>query len=141
MKKKTETFMFIVLVTSALVLSACASAAAPAATKQVTGTVTYLQRSALPSTAVIEVTMSDVAIQDVAAPVLSTQRIEADGNQVPFPYELPYDPAQIVRKHTYAVRATIKDGDKLLFISTQQYPVITRGNPTSNVEIVVSPVP
>ncbi len=141
MKKKTETFTFVVLVTGALILAACASATTPAATEKVTGTVTYLQRSALPSTAVIEVTLSDVSIQDVAATVLSTQRIEANGQQVPFPYELAYNPAQIIRKHRYAVRATIKDGDKLLFTSTQVNPVITNGNPTSNVEIVVSPVP
>jgi LPXTG-motif cell wall-anchored protein len=38
------------------------------------------------------------------------------------------------------VRATIRDGDKLLFTSTQAYPVITRGNPTSGIEIVVQQV-
>jgi putative lipoprotein len=106
----------------------------------VTGTVTYLVRSALPPSAVIEVVLQDVSRADAPAETISSQRIEANGKQVPFPYELKYDPAQIDQSHTYAVRATIKDGDRLLFTSTQSYPVITRGAPTSNVEIIVEPV-
>jgi len=106
----------------------------------VTGTVTYLQRSALPSTAVIEVQLQDVSKMDAPAEVISTQTIEAQGKQVPFPYELKYDPAKIDPAHRYAVRATIKDGGKLLFTSTTVNPVITNGAPTSDVEIVVEPV-
>jgi uncharacterized lipoprotein YbaY len=30
---------------------------------------------------------------------------------------------------------------QLRWINTQQYPVLTRGAPTSNVEIIVQPVP
>jgi putative lipoprotein len=106
----------------------------------VTGTVTYLQRSALPPTAVIEVQLQDVSKMDAPAEVISTQTIEAQGKQVPFRYILKYDPAQIDPAHRYAVRATIKDGAKLLFTSTQAYPVITNGAPTRDVEIVVEPV-
>ena len=109
-----------------LALTACGPIG-PAATKPagpsfdapfVTGAVTYLVRSALPPTAVIEVVLQDVSKMDAPAETISSQRIEANGKQVPFPYELKYDPAQIDQKHTYAVRATIKDGDKLLFTST-----------------------
>jgi putative lipoprotein len=106
----------------------------------VTGTVTYVQRSALPPTAVIEVQLQDVSKQDAPAEVISTQSMVADGKQVPFLYELKYDPAKIDPAHRYAVRATIKDGGQLLFTSTQSTPVITNGAPTSNVEIVVEPV-
>ena len=106
----------------------------------VTGTVTYLQRSALPPNAVIEVQLQDVSKMDVPAVVIATQTIEANGKQVPFPYLLKYDPAQIDPAHSYTVRATIKDGDQLLFTSTQAYPVITSSAPTRGVEIVVEPV-
>jgi uncharacterized lipoprotein YbaY len=140
-------FVHIVLL-GAVALAACGPIG-PAATKPagpssqvtaVTGTVTYLQRSALPPTAVIEVVLQDVSRMDVPAETISSQRIEANGKQVPFPYELKYDPAQIDERNTYAVRATIKDGDQLLFTSTQIYPVITHGAPTSGVEIIVEPV-
>jgi putative lipoprotein len=137
-----------IVLLGALLLAACGPIT-PVATKPagpsssamaVTGTVTYLQRSALPTTALIEVVLQDVSKQDAPAATISSQRIEANGKQVPFAFELKYDPAKIDPKNTYAVRATIKDGDQLLFTSTQRYPVITNGAPTSNVEIVVEPV-
>ncbi len=106
----------------------------------VTGTVTYLVRSALPPTAVIEVVLQDVSKTDAPAETISSQSIEAQGKQVPFRYLLKYDTTKIDPKNTYAVRATIKDGDQLLFTSTQRYPVITNGAPTRGVEIVVEPV-
>src|SRR5512134_1384757 len=129
--------MLQVVVLGTLLLTACAPTAAPAAQpaaagNAVTGTVTYLQRSALPPTAVIEVVLQDVSRMDAPAVTISSQRIEANGKQVPFSYELKYDPAQIDEKNTYAVRATIKDGGKLLFTSTTHTPVITRGAPTSD---------
>jgi len=84
--------------------------------------------------------LQDVSKMDAPAEVISTQTIEANGQQVPFAYELKYDPAKIDPAHRYSVRATIKDGGKLLFTSTKITPVITNGAPTSNVEIIVEPV-
>ena len=143
--KKTMRFVLLVSVTSALMLGACTDvsrpATKPAVPPAVTGTVTYLQRSALPPTAVVEVQLQDVSLADAPATIINTQTIETQGKQVPFPYKVPYDPARIEASHHYAMRATIKDGDKLLFTTTQSYPVITNGAPTSNVEIIVEPVP
>jgi uncharacterized lipoprotein YbaY len=135
--RRNRAILFILSVTSLAVLLALpAGAQSPA----VTGTVTYLQRSALPPDAVIKVQLADVSKADAPAEVISTQTIESGGKQVPFPYTLPYDQAKIVESHEYAVSARIESGGKLLFISTQRYAVITRGNPTENVEIVVQPV-
>ena len=71
-----------------------------------TGTVAYLQRIALPPDAVIDVQLQDVSLQDAPATVITSERYIAEGRQVPFPYELTYDPAAIDPKHTYAVAAT-----------------------------------
>jgi putative lipoprotein len=71
---------------------------------------------------------------------VSEQTIPTEGKQVPFPYTLPYDPAKIIESHTYAVQARIESGGTLLFINTTQVTVITRGNPTENVEVIVQPV-
>ena len=144
--KKLDTIM-IGLVLS-LLLVACDDVSPPATkpaslsepATAVTGTVNYQVRSALPPTAIVEVVLQDVSRADAPAETISSLRLEAQGKQVPFPYELRYDPAQIDARHSYAVRATIKDGDRLLFTSTQRYPVITNGAPTSNVEIMVEPV-
>lgn len=109
------------------------------ATSRVTGTVTYLQRSALPPTATVRVQLADVSRADAPAVVLAEQRIDAQGRQVPFAFELPYDPAKIDARMSYAVQARIEDGGRLLFINDTRYAVITRGAPM-HVEMVLRPV-
>src|ERR1035438_2666104 len=54
----------------------------------------------------------------------------AAGKQVPIPFQLPYSAADIQPNHHYHVRARITVGDKLMFTTTQAYPVITNGAPT-----------
>ena len=105
-----------------------------------TGTVTYLQRIALPPDAVIDVQLQDVSLQDAPATVIAAERYIAGGRQVPFPYELSYDPAEIDPKHTYAVAARITVDGKLRWINTQQYGVLTRGAPVTGVDILVESV-
>lgn len=113
-------------------------AAAPTPTR-VTGTVSYLQRVALAPTAAIKVQLVDVSRADAPAIVLGEQVIQAGGKQVPFAFEITYDPAKIDPRFSYAVGARIEDGGKLLFINDQRYAVITRGAPT-HVEMMLRPV-
>lgn len=106
----------------------------------VTGTVTYLQDEALDPNAVIQVELQDVSLADAPATVIDTQTISADGQTPPIPFELAYDPAQIVESSTYVVRAQILLDGELMYTSTAAVPVITNGAPTSGVEIIVEPV-
>ncbi|MGF1566509.1 MAG: YbaY family lipoprotein [Nodosilinea sp.] len=106
---------------------------------QVTGTVTYLPRIAMPPNAVLEVTLADVSRADAPAIVLASQGIIFGDRQVPIPFALTYDPKQIDPRFTYVVQARIVVDGQLRFISTTSNPVITRGNPTQ-VEIVVDQV-
>ena len=104
------------------------------------GTVTHLQRIALAPDAVVEISLQDVSRADTPAEVIGTQTIETQGAQVPIAYALKYDPAQIKEPNTYAVRATITEGGKLTWTSTKRYPVLTRGAPVDNIEIIVEQV-
>ena len=106
----------------------------------VTGTVTYRQRVALPPSAVVAVRLLDVSLQDTASNVIAEDRISAEGKQVPIAFDLTYDPNRIQPRNRYVVRAEIRDGDRLLFTTDTSYPVITQGNPTTGVEVVVVPV-
>lgn len=107
----------------------------------VTGTVTYLQRISLPPDAVVTVRIEDVSLADAPSEVIGEQVIETEGKQVPIPFEVTYKPSDVEDNHRYSVRARIEDGSgKLLFTSDTVMPVITGGNPTSDVEIVVVPV-
>jgi len=106
----------------------------------VSGTVTYRERIALAPDAVVSVQILDVSLADAPATVMGEQIIENPG-QVPVPYDVAYDPNEIDERHTYAAAARIVDGSgKLLFITATQYPVITRGNPTEDVQLVLEQV-
>ncbi len=129
---------------AAFTLAACSGmSAAPAGggagAARVTGTVTYLQRIALPPSATIKVQLIDVSRADAPATVLGERVITAGGKQVPFSFTIPYDPAKIDQRFSYAVSARIEDGGKLLFINDQRYAVITRGAPT-HADMVLRPV-
>lgn len=116
-----------------------AAAPVPVATARVTGTVTYLQRVALPPTAVVKVQLVDVSRADAPAVVLGEQTFAAGGKQAPFAFAIAYDPAMIVANHSYAVQARIEDDGRLRFINDQRYAVITRGAPT-HVDLVLRQV-
>jgi putative lipoprotein len=130
---------------AAVLLAGCAgtrvapSGGGTGRTAKVTGTVTYLQRIALPPTASIKVSLVDVSRADAPSTTIGEQVIQAGGKQPPFAFEIAYDPAKIEERNSYAVQVRIEDGGKLLFISDTRHSVITRGAPT-NVDIVVRQV-
>lgn len=87
------------------------------------GDVVYLPRIALPEDASVQVQLQDVSLQDVAAKVISEQTLHAPG-QVPIAFELKYDPASLLPRHSYSLQARISDaGGKLLWINTQRIAV------------------
>ena len=120
-----------------LILSLAVVAPVAAQAPTVSGNVTYMLRIALPEDAVVNVQIQDISRPDAPAEVIGEQTIQTNGAQVPIPYAVEYDPAKIVESNTYAVRATIKQGDTLLWTSDTVIPVITKGAPTENVEIMV----
>jgi putative lipoprotein len=110
---------------AALALSACAQLDTPSA--RITGTVTYRERIALPPSAVVKVQLVDVSRADAPAVVLGEQVIRSDGRQVPFVFEIAYEPKRIEARFTYAVQARIEVDGQLRFINDQRYAVLTRG--------------
>jgi putative lipoprotein len=135
------------LLLAGIALTACA--APPGASSlpdtslpgSLTGSVIYRERIALDPNAVIEVQLLDVSKADAPAEVIASQTLEAEGRQVPIPFELTYDPAQIDERFSYTVSARILVNDRLRWISQDAYPVLTQGSPVSDVEIVVKMVP
>jgi len=127
----------ILLLLGTATLAGCANSPAEAA---VAGTVTYLQRIALPPDAVVTVRIEDVSRADAPAEVIGEQVIKTEGAQVPIPFEVPYDPGKIEDNHSYSLRVRIEDSaGKLLFTNDTSVPVITRGNPTQDIEVIVIP--
>jgi len=108
-------------------------------TSFVRGSLTYLQRIALPPRAEISIKLLDVSLQDVAAEVISEQIITTSGEQVPIRFQLRYDPQEIKPNHSYAVQASIRVNDQLTFTTTRRYAVITMGSPLT-VDLILDPV-
>ena len=94
----------------------------------VTGSVNYRERIALTPEAVVEVQLLDVSLADASAKLIARQTIKPK-RQVPIPFELVYDPADIDERFTYTVRATIRERGRLLFTTDRSYRVLTRGSP------------
>lgn len=94
---------------------------------RVTGTVSYLQRVALPPDSDVIVQLRDISRLDSASGVLAEQRFTAS-SQVPLPFELTVEPGKIDPRMRYAVAARIQRNGKLLFINDKLYLVLTQGH-------------
>lgn len=105
----------------------------------VAGTVSYLQRMALPTNAVIQVQLLDVSLADAPAKVVAAESINLGQRQVPVPFVLKFDEAKIDGKHRYSVSAKITVDGKLWFTSDKSYPVLTGGNP-AHVDLILKQV-
>jgi uncharacterized lipoprotein YbaY len=106
----------------------------------ITGTVSYRTRQALPDDAQLTVQLQDVSLADVAAVVIGEQTALTGGRQVPFAFEISFDPSEIIPNHSYSLRATISTADRLALTTTQVYPVLTLDHGQFGIELVVEPV-
>lgn len=122
----------------ASLLAACTSNT-PSHQASLDGEVFYLQRIALPPAATLSVSLEDVSLMDAPSVTLANQAGPVKGN-VPLPFHLTYDPAQIKPGHRYAVSARIELDGKLLFINTEHHGVNLDGSDTQHVRIKVDPV-
>ena len=103
-------------------LSAMLIACSPS-TDSLQGRASYLQRIALPEDAVFDVVLQDISRADAKAEVIAHSQLNPAG-QTPFAFTLNYDTSAILPGRRYAVRATIKQQNKLLFTTDRVYPVL-----------------
>jgi putative lipoprotein len=129
-------FCLPLLVLGVIVFSACGSD--DSATGTVTGQVTYLVRIALAPGAVVKVQLIDTLLADTQAAIVAETSIVTKGEQVPIDFEIIYDAQKINPNNIYSLSANIRDGDgKLVFVTDQPVFVITKGNPSEDVEITL----
>jgi len=97
---------------------------------QVTGSVFYRERIALPSGARVRVTLADVSLVDMPERVIAAVEVRPEGREVPIDFSIEVASREIDDDRSYALRAQILDADgRLLWSSTERYPVLTRGAP------------
>ena len=128
----------LTVLAAAALLSACQSTT-PAGKVGLDGEVFYLQRIALPPSATLSVSLQDVSLADAPAVVLDEQKGPVKG-QVPLPFHLSYDPAQVKPGHRYSVSARIEVNGELMFISTENHAVQLNGNDPQPLKIRVDAI-
>ena len=89
----------------------------------ITGSVAYRQRIALPPDAILTVRVQDTSRADSKARTLAEQTIELAGQQVPINFQLTVDRDLMGKKARITLAALIVSRGKLLFISDKVYPV------------------
>lgn len=94
-------------------LGACGSDSSDE-TFEVIGNLTYPQRIALVPGGTATVALEDVSIADAAATVIAEESIELVDQQVPIPFQLDVDAADLEPTGTYSVRAEIRGPDGTL---------------------------
>ena len=113
-------FMAIILTAATAIAGASMARAGT-----VEGSVTYLQRIAVPPGAKLLVELRDVSLMDVASKLIAAQDYELTA--VPQDYSLTFLDSQILETNSYAVSARITLDGELLFVTDTTYPVLTRG--------------
>lgn len=105
-------------VVAATVLTGCAT---PDAAVEIQGEIWYRERIALPQDAVLTVQVKDVSLMDAPAVVLA--EVERADVTSPAPFHFLINRDQFEAGHTYAIGASIKLDDQLMFINTQAYNI------------------
>jgi putative lipoprotein len=106
---------------------------------RVTGTITYRQRIALTSRAVVYVKLVDTSRLGGPPLTIADETTKLAGRQAPIAFELTYDTWRIGPRGSYSVQVRIVDRGKVRFRSTDAYRVITGGHPNT-VNVIVKPV-
>jgi uncharacterized lipoprotein YbaY len=122
-----------------MILTDCKLDKSPNAdTATISGTVSYRQRMALPTNAVIQVKLLDITSPQ-APIIIAEQSLNLGQRQVPVPFSLQYDPEKINPKHTYSLSATITVNNQIWFATETPNPVVTEDKP-SHVDLLLQQI-
>lgn len=105
--------------------------------EHVTGQVGYLQRIALPESARVNVVLIDKSIEDQNSNVIAFQSIEPTGLQVPFDFNIQFDANKIDPSHDYVLTGNVEIKGEEFFKAQKDLPVLTDGNPTQDIKLVL----
>jgi putative lipoprotein len=125
----------LVLLIATVALTGCGSSPNRAA---ITGIVAHTHTMILPEGTVVTVQIIDTTKADSPGKKVAEQIIKSHGDELPLPFAVVYDPGKINPDHTYTMRVKVEDSSgQLLYTNTSDVPVITHGNLTRNIEVIV----
>ena len=107
--------------------------------KSITGTVTYVEDIILAPESVAKVELIDITDSATSPTVIAESYVNARGRP-PLEFKLDYDAKLISPDRKYALRSDVMEQTRLMFKSTDSYPVLT-GDQQGPVEILLKNVP
>jgi putative lipoprotein len=123
----TRTILALCAVTALLALPAGAAALQ---TPTLNGTATLSGASGnAPTGAVLTVVLRE--LKGSTTTVIVTQSFPVNGKPSPFSFTMTYDPARIDQNLDYRAEAAFAVNGQVRYRTTTQYPVLTKGNPTT----------
>lgn len=108
----------------------------PALSGNVSGTVAYRERIALPPDAKVIVNLEDVTRSGKSGSFVAQQNIRPS-TQVPIAFNLRYIPEAIDRSHRYAITASILDSQDGVIWTTEEPVVISFNEPEKPIAILL----
>jgi putative lipoprotein len=102
---------------------------------EVTGSVFYRERIALSPEAVLQVEVVEAGAQAGTESIVAQQTYPNPG-QVPLRFSVTVPGERFRSEGTYLLRARITDGSRS-FSAAQAIPVLTQGNPSQDVQVLV----
>jgi len=127
-------FFILIIISATIALTGCGRSTNKAA---VTGVITHSHQMALPIGYVVTIQIMDTT-KATPGKMIAQQVIESHGEVLPMPFEIIYDPGKINPEHAYNVLVEIEDSTGImLYTNNTIVPVITKGNPTQKVDIIV----
>lgn len=113
---------------ASIVLASCNQRTPPVGMKEyVTGSVTYVERIAVPPNARLSTKL--IGIGEAGRPNYVVAMDERALTAVPSAYSITYEPNAIAAGTRYGVTAEIRVGEELWFESKAPVPVLTQGAP------------
>lgn len=122
------------IIASALLPLGCATSKPAAGGAAVTGTISTREKIALPAGATVAVYL--IENTDITAPAeVVTSTMFKPAGQLPVPFTLNYEPGHINPNSRYSVGARVLVGNEVFLRAESQQMVITKGAPTSGIQL------
>lgn len=99
---------------------------------------TFPEDISLPGMAMVHVEILDLSGKNPGTSILGKESIWIAAGKLPVSFRIAYDPSRVDPAHVYAIRARIMENDKLLYLNSIPYYVLTRGAP-SKVDVIMTP--
>jgi uncharacterized lipoprotein YbaY len=104
---------------------------------EITGTVVYLERMALPPWAEVRVALLAATPSDQPPRIIAESTVAMGSRQVPIPFALQLPSGAIDEEAAYALHAEILIDGQVQFQTPEAVPALTLGAPRSGFEIRV----